>query len=279
LIRPLLLTLFILSACDTLDDSLLCNGSSSLCGQPINETLLITSHNSMTNEADEWFAPNHLLSLEDQLARGVRGFMLDTHTYQGDTYLCHGSCELGKITLYDALLKFKSFLQDNPNEVLVFILEAYVDGATTMAVFDEVGLDDHVYAHDAGATWPTLETLINAEQNILVFADNTDSDSPSSYMPIWQHMFETDWNNESLDDFNCDMNRGEADNAFFILNHFLTDPIASEELATEANTEAVLSSRIQACKDEHNKRPNFLAVDFVSIGDVFKVVENLSAAD
>ena len=230
----------------------------------------------MTNEADEWFAPNHLLSLEDQLARGVRGFMLDTHTYQGDTYLCHGSCELGKITLYDALIKFKDFLEINPNEVLVFILEAYVDGATTMAVFDEVDLGDRVYAHDGETTWPTLETLITTEQNILVFADNTDGDSPSTYMPIWQHMFETDWNNESLDDFNCDMNRGEANNAFFILNHFLTDPVASEELAAEANTETLLLERIEACELAHNKRPNFLAVDFVSVGDVFAVADTLN---
>ena len=275
----LLLTLFILGACDTAENSLRCNGSSALCAQPINETIFITSHNSMTNEADEWFAPNHLLSMEEQLALGVRGFMLDTHSYQGETYLCHGSCELGKITLYDALLKFKTFLQDNPNEVLVFILEAYVDGSTTMAIFDEVGMGERVYAHEGEATWPTLETLINAGQNILVFADNGDEDSPATYMPIWQHMFETDWNNKSLDDFSCAMNRGAADNDFFILNHFLTNPIASEELATEANTKTVLSSRIQACEDEHNKRPNFLAVDFVSIGDVFKVVENLNAAD
>jgi len=276
LIRPLLLTIFILSACDSPEESLLCNGSTSLCTQAVNETLFITSHNSMTNEADDWFAPNHLLSLEDQLARGVRGFMLDTHTYQGDTYLCHGSCELGKITLYAALFKFKTFLEENPNEVLVFILEAYVDGATTMTVFDEVGLDDHVYAHDGGTTWPTLETLISAGQNILVFADNIDGESPSTYMPIWQHMFETDWNNESLNDFNCDMNRGEADNAFFILNHFLTDPVASEELAAEANTETLLLERVEECELAHSKRPNFLAVDFVSVGDVFAVADTLN---
>jgi hypothetical protein len=276
LIRPLLLAIFILSACDSPEESLLCNGGTSLCTQAVNETLFITSHNSMTNEADDWFAPNHLLSLEDQLARGVRGFMLDTHTYQGDTYLCHGSCELGKITLYAALFKFKTFLEENPNEVLVFILEAYVDGATTMTVFDEVGLDDHVYAHDGGTTWPTLETLISAGQNILVFADNIDGESPSTYMPIWQHMFETDWNNESLNDFNCDMNRGEADNAFFILNHFLTDPVASEELAAEANTETLLLERVEECELAHSKRPNFLAVDFVSVGDVFAVADTLN---
>ena len=42
-------------------------------------------------------------------------------------YLCHVYCELGATRAIDAFRGIHDFLRENPNEVIVLVLEDYVD--------------------------------------------------------------------------------------------------------------------------------------------------------
>jgi len=252
-----------------------CNGHPVLCDRRYNEVAFVTTHNAMANEDDGFLAPNHYKSMRRQMEDGVRAMMLDTHYDEGVAYLCHGYCVVGKKLLADGLKEIRDFLSDNPNEVFGIIFEAYVSEKDTAAAFQEAGLMDMVHLGNKGAPWPTLRQMISEGRRLVVLSDKA-SGKLDWYMKVWDVAWETDWDNQSLEDFTCKRNRGKPDNPLFILNHFLTDPLASPELAAQANANPFFLERAEQCMKESGRLPNFVAVDFYSIGDVFQVVDVLN---
>jgi len=256
-------------------DVMACNGRPSLCDRRFDEVAYVTTHNAMANEGDGFLAPNHLKSMKAQLEDGVRGMMLDTHYFEEGTYLCHTYCEFGKMPLREGLEGIRDFLLENPHEVVALLFEAYVSEHDAAVAFEEAGLMDMVHMQTAGLPWPTLREMISIGHRVVAFSDDLDHDV-ALYNDIWEHCWETGWNNKEMEDFNCERGRGSEDSTLFILNHFLTDPIALPALAEEANANPQFELRAFTCMEESGAIPNFVTVDFYSIGDVFDVVDKLN---
>jgi hypothetical protein len=257
-----------------------CNGSEDLCDRPYDRVAFATTHNSMSNQDDDWLYPNHQYGIERQLQDGIRGFMLDLHYWEGEVMLCHGICAFGSTLfgmkpLETVLAEMKRFIDDNPGEVLTIIFESYVDAADVMEVFDAAGLAGRAYSHTRGRSWPTLRKLLVSGKSLVVFTDDEDGSS-GWYQPVWDHCWETDYDVQSVEQFSCEVNRGTRDNDLFILNHFISNPHPSEERAAEINVFDFLYPRAVRCFEESGKMPNFVAVDFYATGDIVEVVEQLN---
>lgn len=252
-----------------------CNGHSSLCGRRYDEVSSVTTHNAMANEAQGFAIPNQLESLTTQMTDGVRGLMLDTHYYQDEVTLCHSDCLVGHRPLLDGLVEIREFLQANPREIITIIFESQVSESDTAAVFEAAGLTDFLLAHWAGDPWPTLGLMIETGRRLVVFSDKSKGKVPWHH-DVWDHCWETHWSNQDLVDFDCEPNRGDPANPLFILNHFLTNPAALPSLAKEANANPGFHELAFQCREESGSIPNFVTVDFYSIGDVFDVVDALN---
>ena len=87
-------------------------------------------------------------------------------------YLCHGFCELGATPLRSALEHLHEFLVQNPNEVLVLVIEDYVSPQDLAAVFAESGLDGLVYRRAPRPPWPTLREMIDTRERVLVLTES-----------------------------------------------------------------------------------------------------------
>jgi hypothetical protein len=253
-----------------------CNGSETLCDRRYDEVAFATSHNAMSNQDEGWLAPNHYHGISDQLAAGVRGLMLDTHYDQEQAHLCHAICQAGKKPLVDGLAEIRGFLDAEPRAVLTIIFESYISAEDTEAAFVESGLDRYAYAHVVGDPWPTLRDMITANQRLVIFTDN-EGGSPPWYHRVWDHCWETHYHFESPDELSCDINRGDNANPLFILNHFLTSPFASPDLAETINHNPLFLNRALQCREESGRLPNFVTVDFHSIGDLLDVVDELNS--
>lgn len=256
-----------------------CNGSQALCGLRFDQVAYATTHNAMSNEEEGWLLPNQGFGIERQLADGVRALMLDVHLWDDQVMLCHSYCEVqgssvGQRPLVDALVAVRDFLIQNPGEVVGLIFESYVPAVQVAAAFDQAGLGDMLYAHPVAETWPTLGALIESGTRLVVFTDAPGG--PAWYHDVWDHAFETDWDVARIEDLSCEQRRGASGNALFILNHFITAPVASEQAATQANAHGVLSPRAQACAQHWGRPANFITVDFYSRGDLAAVVAELN---
>jgi hypothetical protein len=255
-----------------------CNGHEELCDRRFDQVAYPMAHNAMSNAEAGWIAPNQNFGVTRQLDEGIRGLMLDTYEEDGELLLCHSVCLAGSQPLVEGLGEITTFLEANRSEVVSIIFENYITHAQTAAAFDESGLIDFVYAHEVGQPWPTLGELVEANTRLVVFQEKLPKEDEFPWlMNVWDHAWETPFSFATPEDLVCDPNRGNPANPLFLLNHFLTAPLGGDpNLAEMVNYDPLFIERARQCEEEGDALPNFVAVDFYDIGDLFDVVDALN---
>ena len=92
----------------------------------------------------------------------------------------------------------------------------------------------------------------------------------------FEHTQDTPYTFPTFDSFSCDLNRGPPDAPLLLLNHWLsgfTELVSSAQLVNDRD---VLLPRAEKCAAERGTIPNFVAVNYVAIGDVYDVVDTLN---
>ena len=256
-----------------------CNGFTELCSRKYNEVAYLTTHNAFNSAENNFSMPNQTYGITRQLNDGVRALMLDVYDMGGVPTVYHGSHYLGYVPLLTNLSEIKQFLDNNPNEVVSIIFESYATADAIEEVFIQAGLTTYLYTHDIYNEWPTLQEMINNNKRLIVFSDRDDADQGQLwYHYVWDFAVETHYSIHYADSFNCDFNRGDAQNPLFIFNHFITNNFGFG-LAAEAeiiNTLPFFYNRVIECQLEHNKFPNFITVDFYEKGHCIDVLNALN---
>lgn len=201
-------------------------------------------------------------------------------------YLCHRFCELGAIRIVDAFRQFRDFLAANPNEVLVIVIEDYVDPADIEDAVEKSGLIDYVYKGPLDPP-PTLQEIIDSGGRAVMMAENDAGHGEIE----WYHEAYEGLVRETPYSFNkpeklidrravresCKPNRGDEDAPYFLLNHWIdTTPAPRPSNALKVNKRDVLMNRIERCERMRNARMGLVAVDFYGRGDLFEVVDELN---
>ncbi len=204
-------------------------------------------------------------------------------------YLCHGFCELGALPIDKGLAQIRDFLAANPDEVLVIVIEDYVEPTEIADAVERTGLIDYVYTGELGPPWPTLGEMARSGERVLIFAEN---DAGGGTIP-WYHlaydraMQETPYSYGSPDELTdertlartCEPNRGPADASLFLINHWVdTSPAPKPSNARKVNAKPALLRRVDLCESERDLVANLIAVDFYREGDLFEVAAKLNDA-
>ncbi|HYC00759.1 MAG TPA: hypothetical protein VEC57_16620 [Candidatus Limnocylindrales bacterium] len=258
-----------------------CNGRAALCERAFDAVAYATTHNAYSNAEESWTAPNQRYGLTRQLSEGVRSMMLDTYEFEGGLYFCHGSCtigtgdNIGRSSMVQGLVELRQYLEAHAGAVLSIIFESYISEAQTQQAFTDAGLMPYLHAQPVGQPWPSLQQLVDAGTRLIVFTDDSAASAPWHHY-VWDFAWETPYSFQSADDFVCSINRGDYDNSLYILNHFLTDPVGSPQLANKVNKNPLFIDRALQCQSESGRLPNFVTVDFYDIGHVFDVVGALN---
>ena len=286
--RPSLLALLSLAALSCGDDDapppvtpppLVCNGHAELCDRRFDQVAFPATHNSMSNEDEGWTVPNQHHPIGRQLTDGIRVFLIDSHLDQdGIPSFCHQGCGIGSIPMADVFAIYRDFLVAHPSDVLTLIIEDYVPAADTAKVLDAAGLTPYLFVHAPGDPWPTLREMVTSNTRLFVTAE-TGGPPPAWYHHVWDVTSDTPYTFASLADIDahgCDPNRGQPDHPLFLVNHWLGNPFSDAALAAQANPYAALSSHVFRCRDQRGRLPNFVAVDFYDLGDLFRVVDELN---
>lgn len=194
-------------------------------------------------------------------------------------YLCHVACELGSIKFTEALGQLKTFLDRNPNEVVIWFIGDFVSADDTFAAFKTAGLSDRLWEGDPtdrSKPLPTLRNLIETGKNVIVFSEH--SGQPPAWnnkgYGMWQ---DTPYTFASPDDFSCAKNRGPADAPLFQINHWITNKQPpSPVVAKQVNSYDVLMPAVKKCQQERGMQPNLVGVNFFGQGDLMRVVDELN---
>ncbi len=194
-------------------------------------------------------------------------------------YLCHGFCELGATPLVDMLHTVHEFLVENPSEVVLMIVEDYVEPEDLAAAFNESGLVELVYKGAVTTPWPTLREMIDNGERLIVFAESGREGIPWIH-PAFDTIQETPYTFHKPEEFSCAPNRGGEAGSLFQINHWIeTAPTPLPKNAAIVNAYDVLLRRARKCQEERGHLPNILAVDFYRTGDLFRVVRVLNGVE
>jgi len=226
----------------------------------------LVTHNAMSNRAEGWWFPNQSFGITRQLEDGVRGLMLDVHLVDGEPFLLHSSAMLGKAPLSAGLAEIEAFMQKHADVIVTIILECYVPAAKVREAFEKSGLLSMLHHQTVGNPWPEIGDMITEDKRLVVFTDSGGGKWPG-YHDVWKFCQETHFSVKRVEDFDFKRNRGNSSNSLFILNHFLTRPVAGLGLAMQANASSVLKPRIERCEKATKRFPNFVVVDFYECGD------------
>jgi len=132
-------------------------------------------------------------NLDEQLRHGVRVFELDLGGHRDKIFLCHKKCvgpyALQKIGPYesfaDIMKTFTTWLEENPREIVILLLDSIRDSAITQHMIDKEldnlpNVTDHILTQafwnpDAHrGHWPTLGWLRKHNKRLIILNDRLD---------------------------------------------------------------------------------------------------------
>ncbi|WP_406840191.1 phospholipase [Streptomyces sp. AHU1] len=276
----------------------------------LDQVTFLTAHNAYANGVDGGFAPpfvnffpNQNRGINQQLADGVRGFMLDLHQTPDGAILCHNSCTLVSrpVALWVDLQRMVDFLKQHPDQFVTVFLEDYVDPGVLRSELARVnGLSDVLYRPDRTGVrengWPKLADLTAAGQRLLVFTDHSRASDESAGLTrdSFGVMYQREWTVENYwsmgsglgsSDWSCYSRWYGADTnvpltrtepgfrPLFVMNHFRDATIAG----TVGTDNTKLADRARRfCEPAARKKPNYLAVDRYDLGDPASAVNTLN---
>jgi hypothetical protein len=143
---------------------------------------------------------------------------------------------------------------------------------------DSSGLNALTYIH-SGTSWPTLQTLVDSNQRLVLFVEQNKLPRANYLMYAWGTIFDTPYTFKSVSEFNSNVNRGgSGSKQLYLVNHWLSNGIGlpDKSLAPQANVRRVVSKRVQDCSTANSHFINYLGVDFYEIGDAKVVVDSIN---
>jgi hypothetical protein len=284
-----------------------CNGHAELCNRRYDEVVFPESHNAMSAADLGWLGANQDVPMPEQLASGVRVLHIDTRYWETPevtasfastlppdlagvvlaaaaaanpvkpgVWLCHSLCRLGATKLETGLRQVADFVRTNPNEIVTLDVEDQTSPADTVALFQRSGLARYVYTPgDPRQPWPTLGQMLDSGRRVVVFAENHGG-TPRWYAPLYRYAMETPYTFTSPSEFSCVPNRGRTGKRLFVLNHFITRAAPSRNDAAVVNARSAIVNRARQCAAKRGHLPNFINVDFSTLGDLTGAVDTLN---
>jgi hypothetical protein len=289
------------------DEPRRCNGHAELCDRPYDDVVYAESHNSMSVSDLGWLGANQDVPMVDQLDAGVRALHIDTRYWETPevtakfaaslppqqaavvlaaaagvnpvrpgVWLCHALCRLGSLKFSTALRQIKGWVRDHPDDVLTLDIENRVSAKDTVAVFRKSGLLPYLYTPgDPKAPWPTLGEMLDAGKRVVVFAERQGGEAPW-YGRLFDYAMETPYTFTKASEFSCRRGRGGTGKRLFVMSHFITRAAPSRTDAAVVNTRASIVDRARRCAERRGRLPNFISVDFATLGDVNGAVDTLN---
>jgi hypothetical protein len=198
-----------------------------------------------------------------------------------EVYLCHQFCELGAVRFSDVVDVLRRFLAEHRGEVLVIVVQDELDPNELVSVIEDGGLAQYVATVDPSRPLPTLGSMVESGERVLVGLENGDLGPrlPNVYDAGLIQETPYDFSSvEQLEDpTSCRRHRGHTDAPLFLLNHWVSP--ASADIAANANDADLLYERAERCAVERQLRVNLVAVDHYEIGGLAEVVDDLNGAD
>lgn len=254
----------------------------------LDQVTYLGSHNSYANVEEGFVYAQQFWSLENQLKRGVRHFLLDIWPSQGRLFLCHNRCVISSVLklgrrnrdLRSALVLVKSWLDEHPDEIVTLELENYATGDQTYEIIKSVsGLEAYIlkradYEPQAHrGRWPTIQYLVNNNKRLIIFDTQ---DNHHYAFDTYVYLLRNAYGALDIEKAACLRGPEVPSQSLYQLNYFGTITSPSPCYNEPARLQQVLKRCQEKGVVPEGKSPNFIAIDFVDRGNAMRWVNELN---
>jgi hypothetical protein len=287
-----------------------CNGHAELCDHRYDKTVFAESHNAMSVSDLKWFGSHQDVDMTAQLDYGVRVLHIDTRYWETPettakfasslppnqqgivlaavaganpvrpgVWLCHSLCRLGALELDRALRQIRGWIRSHPDDVVTLDIENRTSDEDTIAAFKRAKLVRYAFTPpDPGDPWPTLGEMLDSGKRLVVFVERQGGE-PGWFAKLYRYAMETPYTFRKASAFTCKANRGGRNKQLFVMNHFITRAAPSRSDAAAVNQVDAIVKRARRCKDVRGQIPNFVQVNFSTLGDVPRAIDVLNGLE
>ncbi|KAG0933419.1 hypothetical protein G6F30_010274 [Rhizopus arrhizus] len=233
-----------------------------------------------------------------QLDDGVRGIKLTAVISARDhssIHLCHTFCEiLDADSAVKTLNKITSWLEKNPKEVITIMWNNLynIEASKIAQSYEASSIMPYIYTHKQSDPWPTLQEMIQSGKRVVNFIDAKANEEQIPWLMYqFSRVFETPFENTNSNDFNCNVDRIAAgidsSDMMYVMNHFLYGVIDIGPFKIEIplrNKAKLINSQLlidhaSNCTEVFQRKPNFIEVDFYTVGEALSLVATLNDAE
>ena len=192
-----------------------------------------------------------------------------------EVFLCHTLCEFGAEPIASTLDEIRGFLEHNPTEVMIVLVESSVDPADVEHAFEQADLEPYLAELERGAALPTLRELVSSGRRLVVF-DYGDGGDSAWYQAAYAFIQDTRIRSLPGSPRSCVPGRGTPQSPLVLLNQWIDrfppPPVGNRAIG---NRQAILE-RIRACRERLGRAPTLIAVDFYERSDVIATARELN---
>jgi hypothetical protein len=218
--------------------------------------------------------PPEVLASAERLAGRVGAGDLEG---EREVWLCHTVCELGATRMVDSLTEIRKFLQANRGEVVILFIEPYVGPQDVERVFREAGLERYVETLDRDSPMPTLGELVSRDKRVIVLTEKDADGTVPWYLDGFSFVQDTPLGATKLKQLSCDLERGDADSPFLMINHWADVFPPRSSLNEPFQTEQAIAGRAKKCERQRGLPVSLIAVDHYELGSLIPAVDALNA--
>ena len=254
-----------------------CYSQQALCDKKYNEVCFLGAHNAF-NYKGPFLFPNQNISIPKQLEKGVRCFLLDIYKEGDQLLLYHSFKPLGSQSAETVFGGIKTFMEEHPKEVITLIIQNDISVSDLGDFYRSFGLEAIAYIHDENVGWKTLGEMVKSGRRLVTMVEDGDGGLANNpfILDAYDFMFENEYEHSSMSDFDCDENRGSGGKRqLYLLNHWIGS-IGDLEGAKKVNKYDFLMNQAKDCMEQKGHIVNFIALDFVDLGDGLKVVNEIN---
>jgi hypothetical protein len=257
----------------------------------------LTSHNSYAATDYGYFYAQQNLTIKKQLDQGVRGLKLAISVEKGQLLLCHKSPSLTRLLclgrepmlLQEGLQEVRSFLEQNPDELVTLFLEMYVKACSPLIdeTFRKAGLEPYILRPELWSPthepWPTVDWMRSQNKRLVIFnyVENTEF-----CFNKWHHVAENQWGTthpvKACKERPQSKKHQTRKRTLYLLNYFPMLKFNFDNAYRVINTsgletflQRVLTHGLSTGSN-HHLLPTFLCLDFVDIGNGLEQITKIN---